>query len=113
MKRSMWWQGHGVPDGAGRPVLLIAGFLAGSSTLDALHHVLNQANWDVVRAPVGRNAGPAYVGIDTSAASLHELSERHVEMRGTVTAVDPAVNQIDRRRTDRARHPGVCGFAVE
>ena len=75
LKQSTWWQGYGMPEGRGRPILLIAGFLAGPSTIDALEHVLNVAGWNVRQAGVGRNAGPAYRGIDQCEQDLKTLYE--------------------------------------
>ncbi len=76
LKQSTWWQGYGMPEGRGRPILLIAGFLAGPSTIDALEHVLNVAGWNVRQADVGRNAGPAYRGIDQCEQDLADLYQQ-------------------------------------
>lgn len=54
-------------------MLLIAGFLAGPRTVDALAHVLQVAGWDVLQADVGRNAGPAYRGIRHCEADLQRM----------------------------------------
>lgn len=75
LRQSSWWQGYGVPEGRGRPVLLIAGFLAGPRTIDALDHVLSVAGWQVQQADVGRNAGPAYHGIEHCERDLMALFE--------------------------------------
>ena len=76
LKRSAAWQGEGIPPGNGRPILVISGFMAGRTTSEPLVHVLREAGWTVEAAAVGRNAGPAYDGIDRSTAGLHELAER-------------------------------------
>ncbi|NNE95969.1 MAG: hypothetical protein HKN24_08065 [Acidimicrobiales bacterium] len=62
-----------MPEGLDRPVLLIAGFLAGPRTIDALDHVLTVAGWRVRQADVGRNAGPAYHGIEHCERDLADL----------------------------------------
>ncbi|MBT8240286.1 MAG: alpha/beta hydrolase [Acidimicrobiia bacterium] len=64
-----------MPDGNNRPILLIAGFLAGPRTIDALDHVLSVAGWRVRQAEVGRNAGPAYHGIEHCERDLNALFE--------------------------------------
>ncbi len=73
LKGSTWWQGYGMPEGHSRPVLLIAGFLAGPRTVDALEHVLVMAGWRATQAEVGRNAGPAYHGVEQSEKALKQL----------------------------------------
>lgn len=73
LRRSTWWDGYGMPPGEGRPVLLIPGFLAGPQTIDALEHVLTVAGWKTRRAGVGRNAGPAYHGVQQSEDDLRDL----------------------------------------
>lgn len=75
LRQSTWWQGYGVPEGTNRPVLLIAGFLAGPRTIDALDHVLSVGGWRVRQADVGRNAGPAYHGIEHCERDLKALYE--------------------------------------
>lgn len=75
LKRSPLWQGDGVPDGNGRPLLIIPGFLAARNGAAAIHHILNRAGWRAEVAAVGRNSGPAYVGMDAASADLHRLTE--------------------------------------
>ncbi len=75
LKQSPLWHGYSVPLGHGRPVLLIAGFLAGPRTVNALAHVLTVAGWNVRQADVGRNAGPAYLGLEQSETDLGNLYE--------------------------------------
>jgi pimeloyl-ACP methyl ester carboxylesterase len=85
LRQSAWWQGYQVPEGKNRPVLLIAGFLAGPRTIDALDHVLSVAGWRVRQAEVGRNAGPAYHGIahcERDLAALQEDSDQKVRVIG-------------------------------
>lgn len=49
------WQGEGVPEGHGRQVVLVPGFLAGPRSLSMLEPWLRRCGWDPRRAPVGRN----------------------------------------------------------
>lgn len=70
------WQGVGIPQGHGRPILIIPGFLAGKRSAVGVHHVLSAAGWNAVVAPVGRNAGPAQHSIDRSEEALFQLGER-------------------------------------
>lgn len=74
LKRSPLFNGVGFPVGEGEPVLVIPGFLAGPASAHAVEHVLRVAGWDVMQAPVGRNAGPAYTGIDAATGALRQLS---------------------------------------
>jgi pimeloyl-ACP methyl ester carboxylesterase len=52
------WQGEGVPDGRGRRLGLVPGFLAGAKSFALLEPWLQRCGWDTRRAPVGRNTGP-------------------------------------------------------
>lgn len=49
------WEGEGVPDGHGRRLVLLPGFLAGPRTFSRLEPWLRRCGWDTRRAPVGRN----------------------------------------------------------
>src|SRR5919107_6315743 len=55
LRRSPVFRGHGVPDGAGRPVMLIPGFLAGDGTLGTMTHWLRAANYHTRRAGIRAN----------------------------------------------------------
>lgn len=76
LRRSPLWRGHGVPDGRGRPVLVIPGFLASPTSAEALVQVLQRANWNAEIANVGRNSGPAYTGLEQSSRDLFDLIDR-------------------------------------
>ncbi len=73
LRRSALWRGEGMPEGRGRPVLLVPGFLAGKRSADALEHVLTHAGWRAVQAEVGRNAGPAVDAIATMRRGAENL----------------------------------------
>ncbi|MEM9561036.1 MAG: alpha/beta fold hydrolase [Actinomycetota bacterium] len=75
LRRSPLWRGDGIPAGRGRPLLLIPGFLAGRHSVSSVAHVLAAAGWAVETASVGRNSGPAYVGVDAAAADLMRMYE--------------------------------------
>ncbi len=75
LRRSELWRGEGVPEGHGRPVVLVPGFLASPTSADALEHVLRQAGWAVRQAEVGRNAGPAIDSINTIKQTADELAD--------------------------------------
>lgn len=75
LRRSPLWRGEGVPAGNGRPLLIIPGFLAARNSAVAIHHILNQAGWRAEVASVGRNSGPAYVGMDAAASDLRRLED--------------------------------------
>jgi triacylglycerol lipase len=76
LRRSDLWLGHGLPDGQGRPVLIIPGFLSGPNRAAPLAHVLRLAGWDAEVADVGRNAGPAYDSVEAGRRGIERLAER-------------------------------------
>lgn len=75
LRRSKLWTGIGVPRGRSRPMLIIPGFLAAPRSARSLLHVMSEAGWAVEAAAVGRNSGPAYVGVDAAESDLHRLFE--------------------------------------
>ncbi len=66
LRQSDLWAGVGVPEGHGRPVILIPGFLAARRSTDALGRILRDAGWHVLQPDVGRNAGPAITTIEAA-----------------------------------------------
>lgn len=84
LKRSPLWHGENIPNGEGRPVLIIPGFLAAPRGADAIHQILNRAGWRAEIASVGRNSGPAYVGVDAAHADMRRL---HEESNQPVTVI--------------------------
>lgn len=75
LRRSPLWQGQGIPLGGSRPLLIIPGFLAGPRSTLPLARVLSAAGWDVETAGVGRNSGPAYIGVDAASDDLRRMHE--------------------------------------
>lgn len=75
LRQSPLWHGEGFPEGRGRPVLLMPGFLASSRSTAALEHIMSVAGWNVRSAQVGRNAGPAHRSVDAGRRDLQELAE--------------------------------------
>ena len=57
LRRSPVFRGHGVPDGAGRAVMLIPGFLAGDGSLATMTHWLRQNGYHTRRAGIRANVG--------------------------------------------------------
>ena len=55
--RSSVWRGGGVPDGEGRPVLLIPGFLAGDGSLATMTRWLRENGYSTRRAGMRANVG--------------------------------------------------------
>ncbi len=56
-------------------MLVIPGFLAGPRSARCLIHVLRASGWDAEIANVGRNSGPAYVGVAAAEFDLVRLAE--------------------------------------
>ena len=55
--RSSVWRGGGVPDGEGRPVLLIPGFLAGDGSMATMTRWLRENGYRTGRAGIRANVG--------------------------------------------------------
>lgn len=56
-------------------MLVIPGFLAAPHSGSSVLHVMAQAGWNVEAAAVGRNSGPAYVGVAAAEADLQRMYE--------------------------------------
>lgn len=65
-------------------MLVIPGFMARERSALSLLHVMETAGWQVEAADVGRNSGPAYIGVDAAEADLLRLAE---QAEGRVTLV--------------------------
>ena len=55
LRRSPVFRGHGVPDGGGRAVMLIPGFLAGDGSLATMTHWLRANGYHTRRAGIRAN----------------------------------------------------------
>lgn len=84
LRKSELWEGIGIPEGRGRPVVIIPGFMAGRGKTDAVEHILNQAGWKAVAPDVGRNSGPS---INTINICLETIDQLVAETGQAVTIV--------------------------
>jgi triacylglycerol lipase len=75
--------GRGVPHGAGQPVLLIPGFLAGDASLITLANWLRRIGYQPARSGIRVNAGCAGATVDRLAMRLREVAVR----RGAVAVI--------------------------
>src|SRR5436190_13047656 len=69
LRRSPVFRGHGVPDGGGRAVMLIPGFLAGDGSLATMTHWLRANGYHTRRAGMRAN-------VDCSAEACERLEAR-------------------------------------
>ncbi len=83
LRRSAVWRGGGIPDGEGRPVLLIPGFLAGDGSLATMTQWLRQNGYHTRRAGIRINVGCSSEAIDR----LEERVERFAEASGERVAL--------------------------
>lgn len=70
------WRGEGVPSGAGRPVLLIPGFLAGDVSLSMLSRWLERAGYVPLRSQVRLNVDCARATVDRLTRLVEVAAER-------------------------------------
>jgi triacylglycerol lipase len=83
--RSSVWRGGGVPDGAGRPVLLIPGFMAGDGSLATMTRWLRENGYRTHRAGIRANVGCSedYVTrLETRLEQLFALTGERVAVVG-------------------------------
>ncbi len=73
--RSSVWRGGGVPDGEGRPVMLIPGFLAGDGSLSTMTRWLRENGYSTRRAGMRANVGCSEDGLARLEARLEGLAE--------------------------------------
>ena len=81
--RSSVWRGGGVPDGEGRPVLLIPGFLAGDGSLGTMAHWLRENGYYTRRAGMRANVGCS----EETCQRLETRLERFAETAGQRVAI--------------------------
>jgi pimeloyl-ACP methyl ester carboxylesterase len=84
LRRSSVWRGDGVPDGEGRPVLLIPGFLAGDGSLGTMTGWLRAHGYRTSRAGIRANVACSEV----ACARIEQRLEAFAEAQGrTVTII--------------------------
>jgi len=108
LRRHPLWDGIGIPDGNGRPILVIPGFLASPTSADALVAILRKANWAALTASVGRNSGPAYNGVERSQADMLSL----VETFGRPVTIVGHSRGGQYARILAVRHPDLVGQII-
>lgn len=74
--RSPVWRGTGVAHGAGRPVLLVPGFMAGDGTLATMARWLRANGYWTRRAGIGTNVGCSQHACEQLEERLEALAER-------------------------------------
>jgi triacylglycerol lipase len=102
------WRGVGVPEGHGRRVILVPGFLAGARSLSMLEPWLRRCGWDTRRAPVGRNHQPSEDVLDVLEAWLLDA----VAMEGGPVPVIGHSRGGQEGRVLAVRHPGAVSLLV-
>jgi pimeloyl-ACP methyl ester carboxylesterase len=75
LRRSPVFRGHGVPDGDGRAVMLIPGFLAGDGSLATMTHWLRQNGYHTRRAGIRANVGCSEAACARLEARLEGFAE--------------------------------------
>src|SRR3954447_7770806 len=83
LRRSTVWRGGGVPDGDGRPVLLIPGFLAGDGSLGTMTRWLRANGYRPRRAGIRANVGCS----EEACARLEERLEALAQLAGQRVAI--------------------------
>ena len=73
--RSSVWRGRGVPDGEGRPVLLIPGFMAGDCSMATMTRWLRENGYQTHRAGIRANVGCSEENLARLEARLEALAE--------------------------------------
>jgi triacylglycerol lipase len=73
--RSSVWRGGGVPDGEGRPVLLIPGFMAGDGSMATMTRWLRENGYRPHRAGIRANVGCSEEYLTRLELRLEELAE--------------------------------------
>jgi pimeloyl-ACP methyl ester carboxylesterase len=107
--RSSVWRGGGVPDGGGRPVLLIPGFMAGDSSLATLTRWLRGNGYRTHRAGIRANVGCSEDYVTRLEARLEQL---YAETGQRVAIVGQSRGGVIARALANRRPDLVCGIAT-
>src|SRR5436190_13902943 len=83
LRTSSVFQGHGLPDGEGRPVMLIPGFLAGDGSLGTMTHWLRARGYHTRRAGIRANVGCS----EEACARLERRLEAFAEHTGEPVSI--------------------------
>src|SRR3954463_4063230 len=83
LHRSPVYPGEGVPDGNGRPVMLIPGFLAGDGSLGTMTHWLRASGYHTRRAGIRANVACSAASCERLEARLEGFAE-HTGQRVTI-----------------------------
>ena len=102
------WRGEGVPEGRGRRVVLVPGFLAGPRSLSLLEPWLQRCGWDTRRAPVGRNTQPGEAVLDL----LEDWLQETVALEGGPVPVIGHSRGGQEARVLAVRHPDAVALLV-
>jgi pimeloyl-ACP methyl ester carboxylesterase len=109
LRRSPIYRGAGVPDGAGRPVMMIPGFLAGDGSLGTMTHWLRQNGYHTRRAGIRSNVNCS----DAACARLEARLEGFAEHTGQkVTIVGQSRGGIFARALAVRRPDLVAGIVT-
>jgi pimeloyl-ACP methyl ester carboxylesterase len=100
--RSSIWRGAGIPRGAGAPVLLLPGFMAGDGSLSLMTHWLRAQGYHTGRAGIRSNVDCSAGTCDRIERRLEDMVEKHGQRvviigqsRGGILARALAVDRPD------------------
>ena len=101
--RSSVWRGGGVPDGDGRPVLLIPGFMAGDGSMATMTRWLRENGYRTHRAGIRANVGCSEEYLTRLEARLEAASPRR---RASAWRSSARAAAASSRARSRVRRPG-------
>lgn len=102
------WRGEGVPDGRGRRVVLVPGFLAGARSMAALTPWLARSGWRPLRPDLGRNT----MSSSESAARLESTVAEAAEADGAPVAMIGHSRGGQQARVVTVRRPGDVALLI-
>jgi triacylglycerol lipase len=102
-------RGHGLPDGRGRPALLVPGFMAGDGSLALMADWLRRSGFRPTRAGMRANVGCAGAGLP----ALEERLERVVSEQGKRAVIIGQSRGGSQAKVLAVRRPDlVCGLVT-